>query len=284
MRVGRLLRLLPKSFGASGYLNRKGVLFLVGHMRAYTSLISHIIGSHPQVAGYAEMHQNYRNSLDFIELASKIERSGANAPAGRYLFDKILHPVTIAPGILRRADLSMLMVVRPPGATLSSIIRNRCAGLTTLHGAGDYYLARLKRLRSIMEQRQGRVLFVDAEAIVQTPDRALQEISAYLRITPTLEPNYRLFPLTGKAKHGDTSKWIGCGRIEPCRDDHVIEQISPPLEGLERAYREFREFALSTAECSVRCPSANAFSAGATSEQGSEPIPMDNGVRARRCA
>ena len=31
-------------------------IFLLSHMRANTSLISHILGSHPQISGYYEMH------------------------------------------------------------------------------------------------------------------------------------------------------------------------------------------------------------------------------------
>ena len=35
-------------------------IFLLSHMRAYTSLAGHILGSHPQINGYYEMHSGMR--------------------------------------------------------------------------------------------------------------------------------------------------------------------------------------------------------------------------------
>ncbi|TCS68990.1 hypothetical protein EDC61_1225 [Sulfuritortus calidifontis] len=34
-------------------------IFLLSHMRAFTSLAGHILGSHPQINGYYEMHISY---------------------------------------------------------------------------------------------------------------------------------------------------------------------------------------------------------------------------------
>lgn len=253
MRFSRLIRLLPKCFGRNGYFNRRGEIFLVSHMRAYSTLLGHLIGSHPNVAGYAELHQNYRNSLDFIEQARKIEDLGANPPAGRHLFDKILHSLTIRDNILSRDDLSILVAVRPPLATLSSIIEGQHGGYRTLKDAGRYYLDRLARIRAIIEQRRGRVLYMDADAILDSPDETLGIISEYLGLTPALASTYRTFPMTGQAKYGDSSKWIHSGRVVQSRNKHVLDQALSYFSQIESVYTEFRGFALRNAEKSITC-------------------------------
>ena len=42
---------------------RLGRIFLLSHMRAYTSLAGHILGSHPEINGYYEMHISYENPV-----------------------------------------------------------------------------------------------------------------------------------------------------------------------------------------------------------------------------
>ena len=35
-------------------------IFLLSHMRAFTSLTGHILGSHPKINGFYEMHFSYQ--------------------------------------------------------------------------------------------------------------------------------------------------------------------------------------------------------------------------------
>jgi len=37
-------------------------VFLLSHMRAFTSLAGHILGSYPQINGYYEMHLSYEDA------------------------------------------------------------------------------------------------------------------------------------------------------------------------------------------------------------------------------
>src|SRR5262245_13075611 len=39
-------------------------LFVLSHMRSYSSLLSHVLGSHPEIDGYCETHLRYRSGLD----------------------------------------------------------------------------------------------------------------------------------------------------------------------------------------------------------------------------
>ncbi|QQZ27263.1 hypothetical protein HMY34_16720 [Thiothrix subterranea] len=42
-------------------------IFLLSHMRAYSSLLGHIIGSQPRINGYYEMHQSYLSDADLAQ-------------------------------------------------------------------------------------------------------------------------------------------------------------------------------------------------------------------------
>lgn len=257
MRPGRLLKLLPHSFGADGYLNRRGAIFLCSHMRGYTTLLAHLLGSHPEIAGYAEMHQNYRNTLDFIGLAAKIAEAGAGLPQGRRLLDKILHPCRIADGVLKRPDLALLIAARPPQPTLASIIRGHHGGIADEAAAADYYLARLRELQTLIERRGGRVLYLDSEALIAAPETTLAGISGYLGLSTALAADYRRFPLTGVRKFGDPSARIHSGRIDAAPATTVAAAPSPILRECERAYAEFRRYARRAAEQAICPPDAS---------------------------
>jgi hypothetical protein len=43
-------------------------IFLLSHMRAFTSLAGHILGSHPQINGYYEMHISYEESILCVQI------------------------------------------------------------------------------------------------------------------------------------------------------------------------------------------------------------------------
>jgi hypothetical protein len=49
-------------------------LFLLGHMRSYSSVLSHILGSHPQIDGYCETHIKYRTRLDLWRLHHRVRQ------------------------------------------------------------------------------------------------------------------------------------------------------------------------------------------------------------------
>ncbi|HEX5635661.1 MAG TPA: hypothetical protein VFY78_01120, partial [Gammaproteobacteria bacterium] len=66
-------------------------IFLLSHMRAFTSLAGHILGSHPQINGYYEMHISYDN-VQSLRKQLELYRENDNLKLGsRYLFDKLLH-------------------------------------------------------------------------------------------------------------------------------------------------------------------------------------------------
>ena len=98
-------------------------IFLLSHMRAYTSLAGHILGSHPQINGYFEMHLGYEDASALDRQLAAYQRDEALKPGSRYLFDKLLHnDYALKPERLGRADIKVLVALAEPEHTIKSIV------------------------------------------------------------------------------------------------------------------------------------------------------------------
>jgi hypothetical protein len=258
MRLKTAFRIFPKLWGADGYLRSAGYIFLVGHMRSYSSLLGHILGSHRQIAGYAEMHQKYRDVLDFLELAEKVENSGSKTTAGRYVFDKILHRQDLHSRILRREDVKIVLLARRPEATLASILKIRAGGIASVEQAIDYYVDRLHTLVQISKLRRGRLLYLDSEAVLQRTDETLDRVTRYLAISPRLCAEYSIFRYTGMPKYGDPSERIKAGRVIRQREASPhVPLTSTQLRRLSNAYDSLRRHVMQNAEATVCCDASH---------------------------
>lgn len=258
MRLSKAIGILGRHVTGNGYSKLRGLIFVIGHMRSYSTLLSHQIGSSPDVAGYFEAHQRYRNQLDLIELAEKVVRAGGHAPDGRFLFDKLLHPLEIRDTVLQRQDLKVILMVREPQATIRSILRIRAGGIGTVDEAAEYYLQRLQQIREILDRRRGRVLFLEAEALIEDSTAALSGITKYLGLTVPLTEAYERFPMTGKSKFGDPSAWIMQGTTVRRRGGNVAlgETSGHRFATACEAYEKFRCYAHAAAESAILCPSS----------------------------
>ncbi len=124
-------------------------------MRAYTSLVGHLLGSHPEIDGYYEMHQSYRSAADLESQAQRYAEHDPPKAGSRYLFDKLLHnDYTLALEALDPAPTVVLMSLRPPAPTLKSIVSlfARKPGddpYADPAGAAAYYVARLHAASTI---------------------------------------------------------------------------------------------------------------------------------------
>ena len=217
-------------------------LFVVSHMRSYSSLLCHILGSHPEISGYEELLQSYVVTSSLDRLARKIRDRTGNAPLGRYLLDKILHShLEIGSSILARPDVRCIFLLRDAGDTMRSL-RN------TLHALGDpdrytdvgmlaYYTDRLNEMVRYSERLGDRSLFIDSEQLLSDTGAVLDRLSQWLALAEPLREEYRTFPHTGVAGHGDPSPNIKAGRVirsvEERHRDYV--PVAIPDDVLERA-------------------------------------------------
>jgi hypothetical protein len=197
-------------------------LFVFGHMRSYSSLLSHILGSHPQIDGYCETHIKYRWHFDLLRLQRRVRELTGEPLSGDYVLDKVLHEYPLARSILDSPRTRGIVLVRRPKETLRSII-----GMGLEHGSGAgrtawhrdfelvarYYETRLAGLLRLTELLRGRVVFVEAEALLSDTRSVLDRLELFLELRSPLQSDYRKFAHTGEASFGDPSRIIRTGRV-----------------------------------------------------------------------
>ena len=194
-------------------------LFVVSHMRSYSSLLCHILGSHSEISGYSEAHQSYFGRNDLERLARTVREATEEATLKRFVLDKVLHSnEQIAPDILRRPDVRCIFLLRNPRDTIASILNMA----HTLRSTGDfsipsrvvaYYEQRLLLMEAYGVHVAGRAIFVESERLLVDTDLLLARITEWLGLAEPLSPEYRTFRHTGRPHHGDPSSHIKAGKI-----------------------------------------------------------------------
>jgi hypothetical protein len=218
-------------------------LFVLGHMRSYSSLLCHILGSHPQIDGYCETHIKYRTRLDLLRLRSRVAKLTGEPLRGCYILDKVLHDYPLASGILRSPNTLGIVLVRRPQPTVQSIVN---MGLhygaipwhRDLDAVARYYEKRLATLVGLADALRGRVLFIEAEAILARTPEVLQGISSLLELSEPLRSDYRRFAHTGEGGFGDPGEVIATGRVNTRAREQRTPVILPNalVSRLETAY------------------------------------------------
>lgn len=208
------VKALARSLHGQGPRNR---IFLLSHMRANTSVLGHILGSNPAIEGYYEMQRSYTRRVDFRLQKLFFYARHEPKPGAVYMFDKILHDKYRLADALLGADDRIVIMIRKPGPTISSIARLFGAKpghkFSTFGGAESYYAARLASLRRQAELLEGRFLLLQSEDLLERPEASLERLTAFLSLRVPLSAQYEVFPNTGVPGAGDTSALIRAGRI-----------------------------------------------------------------------
>ncbi|MEM7414886.1 MAG: sulfotransferase [Gemmatimonadota bacterium] len=232
----------------------KRYVFLLSHMRSYSTLLAHILGSHPEIAGHFERLAAYAGWPDLVRARFTEAQSGTPS-SYRYLLDKLLHNEYRLDGsILDRDDVRLVVFLRRPADALPSMVRltrmtplgDRFEGLPRLT---EYYRARMDGIIADASHASHRPIYFDAEAIVDTPDALLAELSTWLELSAPLSPEYQVFDDTGERFRGDVSPRITQGRIvKKSRSEAPVEVPPDLLAEAEKAYRQARERILEVCE------------------------------------
>jgi hypothetical protein len=244
----------------------RGYIFVISHMRSFSSLLCHILGSHPEIAGYAEMHQSYDGRSDLHQLSRKVQDATEMPIEGRYVLDKMLHgDQYIAPAVLGRPDVKALFLVRSADATLKSILNlthSFGAAYINPEDAGHYYVTRLLELEHYSALLGRNALFVDAESLLGDTQAVLDGLSRWLELGEPLSASYRTFRFTGAKGYGDPSEHIKAGRVIADAEDRHRGYVRVPIpetimEQAREAYRACRE-ALTSRHQVLPVPGADA--------------------------
>jgi hypothetical protein len=227
-------------------------IFVVSHMRSFSSLLCHILGSHPQISGYAEAQQSYLGRPDLDRLARMVGQLTGDPALRPYVLDKILHNERqIMSRVLDRPDVKVVFLLRNAEDTLTSMLNIAHAldpegRYADPERALEYYATRLQQLQHYASELGPRALFVESERLVDDTETVLDALSAWLLLDPRLSAEYKTFPFTGKYGYGDPSPNISRGTIvkdvgERHRDYVEIRIPDDVLERANAAYRACRE-------------------------------------------
>lgn len=233
-------------------------IFLLSHMRAFTTLAGHILGSHPQINGYYEMHISYEDASALDKQLDVFLESDVLKENSRYLFDKLLHnDYLLKPEQLGLANMKILISLLEPEHTIKSIVnlfaQKEIEDLYALPvEAANYYIARVQALADFSRAANQPYYYFDAEMFQRAPEILLPRLSDWLELDSPLSERYQIFNQTGKARKGDSSGRIHSGRIDRTPVDY--SHISIPedvLRAAQKVYRECRQQIVGNAADSV---------------------------------
>ena len=218
-------------------------LFVLGHMRSYSSLLCHILGSHAQIDGYCETHVKYRTRFDLLRLRSRVVKLTGEPLRGRYVLDKVLHNYPLASSILRSPNTLSIVLVRRPVPTVQSIVNmglhySDIAWYRDLDAVTRYYEERVAALVHLADELRGRVMFLEAETLLSRTGDVLQSTGRFLQLSEPLQSDYKRFAHTGEGGFGDPSETITTGRVtNAARDPRTPVMLPVALTArLEMAY------------------------------------------------
>lgn len=233
-------------------------IFLLSHMRAFTSLAGHILGSHPEINGYYEMHISYEDASALDRQLDVYLEGDALKENSRYLFDKLLHnDYLLKPERLGDTKMKILVSLLEPEQTIKSIVdlfakKEIEDPYASPAEAATYYIARLQAIADFSRTTSQPYYYFDAELFQRAPETLLPRLSAWLELGSPLSERYQIFSHTGKARKGDSSERIHSGSIDrtPVDYSHIVipEDV---LRTAREVYRECRREIIGNAADSV---------------------------------
>ncbi|MBU0593663.1 MAG: hypothetical protein ABIG70_13560 [Pseudomonadota bacterium] len=220
-------------------------IFLLSHMRAFTSLAGHILGSHPEINGYYEMHISYEDASALDRQLEMFLEGDVLKENSLYLFDKLLHnDYVLKPEQLGLANIKMLISLLEPEHTIKSIVNLFAQKeIDDLYAspleAANYYITRIQALADFSRTASQPYYYFDAELLQRAPENLLPRLSEWLELDSPLSERYQVFSHTGKARKGDSSERIHSGSIDRTPVDY--SHVSIPEDVLRAAREVYRE-------------------------------------------
>src|SRR5262245_8727111 len=90
-KVARLLRGAWSILSHPSILKRKLYIFILIHMRSYSTLLAHILGSHDEISGSTEAFLTYRSAFHLFRLRALVCVRDNYKEGCTYILDKIIH-------------------------------------------------------------------------------------------------------------------------------------------------------------------------------------------------
>jgi hypothetical protein len=206
-------------YWSSIFSGEKKYIFIISHMRSRSSLLSHILGSHSEISGYAEISQSYHRPKDFKDLRYAVWNLNNKDLKGRYVLDKLLHNrYSVADSILMSPSVYVCFLLRRPEDAVRSVMR-----LAKLHAGASiwedaeaaslYYNDRISQMVLYADKCFHKSFFIESDQLITDTEALLAALSKWLVLEEPLSSRYTVFAKTGKPGFGDPSKVILAGKV-----------------------------------------------------------------------
>lgn len=219
------------------------VLFILGHMRAASSLLSHILTSNPEIIGYGETHTQYYSDRDLKKLILKVYRNYYQLKnmtmSHKYVLDKVLHNNKfIDDSFLENQQAYSIFLVRKPQRTIASILDLKSDW--DEDKALKYYIDRLAKLEEHAQfiNDKNHSLFIQQEQILEDTEKVLQTLQSFLDTKIGFSEKYELQRTTGMRYIGDQTENIKSGRIIRQKRKLDIEVADNTVEKAMESYQQ----------------------------------------------
>jgi len=231
-------------------------IFIFSHMRSYSSLLSHILGSHPEISGYLEAHLSYSHPNDLLTLKQKVSDATEHQVFGRFVLDKILgRNLKVSDSVLNNERIRVIFLLRNPEDTIKSILNmginligdedtKWSEFLKDVKKICDYYISRLKQIENFSLRLKNKALFIESEKILDEPEHVFRQIENFLGLKEKLKQDYSTFKYTGLEGKGDPSSTIKKGKITRQKSNYDFHIPADILAQAQKAYIDCRDVLL----------------------------------------
>lgn len=216
-------------------------LFVIGHMRSGSTLLSNMLCNNPAINGYGEAKVVFSEPRDTLVLRGKVamvQLLNRRRPTRRaeYLYDKILHGRLLPnTAVLGMPTSRVIFLLRPPEPTLRSIVGS--FGWSVDHA--EEYLRKIYLFVERLARDSADVIdgvVVPHADLIDRSEEVLGALSAWLELNEPLRTDYDPKATARIIGSGDTSDRIDTGRVVRRARRHEVDLGSVDLGALEQMY------------------------------------------------
>lgn len=220
-------------------------LFVLSTMRSGSTLLAHLLNSHPDIGGYGESHTGYKNRRDLTDLLYRttVKKHCFDVTRQRYVMDKLVLNYPISDRLLKRKELKFIFLLRDPARSFNSAAK--LGEVSDGHKRWQdpsvwlaYYRERMESLGNTAKRIQDsqRCLIIRHKDLLGNTEAVLNSMQHFLDVDAPFSEKYNLTSQTGSLFYGDSSDNIKAGKILRDGMTAAPEFVLPP-DISQEAYR-----------------------------------------------
>jgi hypothetical protein len=223
-------------------------VFILGHMRSGSTLLTHLLCTSEEIVGYGETHTNYRRRSDLAKLLCSVRvNTTLNPLKYRYVLEKIVstqHP--ICRSVLTDQRIRYVFLIREPLGSLASIVNMRQhfhpdeTHSQVVAFATQHYTERLGQLRRFAEiiDDPQKCLMVTHQQVLNDTTVTFTALERFLDLRSPLREEYDVMATTGKPGVGDPFPNIRLGKIHRSLPKKHVDLSNSQRYTVQECYEE----------------------------------------------